>query len=126
MRLSTRLIEQAGFPIAYLGGLCNAASDLGLPDLGFTNSVEIIRRAGNISQCVEIPVVCDADTGFGSDLNVIRTVQMFEAANVSAIHLEDQQFPKRCGFLDGKKVITAEEFCRTIERALHARKSDDF
>ena len=124
--VSAQIIEHAGFPICYMTGLGNEASDLGCPDLGLTNSVEIIRRAGNIAQVVTVPVVCDADTGFGGVTNLIRTVRMFEAAGVSGIHLEDQTFPKRCGVLAGKKVIPAEAFAKKIEAAVAARNSRDF
>lgn len=124
--LSARLIEQAGCPIVYFGGLANEASDLGLPDLGFTNATEIIRRAGAISRVVNRTVVCDADTGFGGPVNVIRTVRDFEAAGVNAIHLEDQEFPKRCGVLAGKRVVSPEAFARVIRQATDARRSSDF
>ncbi len=124
--LSARLIEQAGCPIVYLSGLANEASDLGLPDLGFTNSTEIVRRAGAIARVVERTIVCDADTGFGGPVNVIRTVRDFEAAGVSAIHLEDQVFPKRCGILAGKRVVAPDAFARVIRQASDARRGPDF
>ncbi len=124
--ISARIIEKAGFPIAYLTGLANEASDLGYPDLGFTTSTELVRRASNIAQCVQVPVVCDADTGFGSALNLHRTVRMFEAAGVSAIHIEDQTFPKRCGILAGKDVISADAFAKKIRAAVDSRRSQDF
>jgi len=78
--VSAQIIEKAGFPIAYITGLGNEASDLGCPDLGLTTSTELIRRAGNVVRSVSVPVVCDADTGFGGTLNVYRTVRMFESA----------------------------------------------
>ena len=124
--MSARLIEQAGCPLVYLSGLANEASDLGYPDLGFTTATEIIRRAGNIARVVEAPVVCDADTGFGGPINVARTVREFEAAGVSAIHLEDQAFPKRCGLLAGKEVVEPESFADVIRLACSHRTSDDF
>ncbi len=124
--VSAQIIEKAGFPVCYITGLGNEASDLGCPDLGLTNSVEIIRKAANIAQVVDVPVVCDADTGFGGVTNLVRTVKMFEAAGVGGIHIEDQTFPKRCGLLAGKKVITAEAFAKKIQAAIAARNSEEF
>ncbi|MEZ5653851.1 MAG: oxaloacetate decarboxylase [Burkholderiaceae bacterium] len=123
--LSARIIAQAGFPLVYITGLGNEASDLGVPDLSLATASELARRAGNVVQCVDRPVVCDADTGFGGAVNVTRTVRLFEAAGVSAIHLEDQTFPKRCGVLAGKTVVAAETFSRTLETALAARGDGD-
>jgi 2-methylisocitrate lyase-like PEP mutase family enzyme len=122
--MSARLIEQAGCPVVYLSGLANEASDLGYPDLGFATASEVIRRASTIARAVEAPVMCDADTGFGGAINVARTVREFEAAGVSAIHLEDQVFPKRCGILAGKGVVPVEVFEATIRRACDARRTD--
>jgi 2-methylisocitrate lyase-like PEP mutase family enzyme len=124
--VSAQIIEKAGFPVAYITGLGNEASDLGYPDLGLTTSTELIRRAGNVVQSVSVPVVCDADTGFGGALNIHRTVRMFESAGVSGVHIEDQTFPKRCGVLAGKKVIPAEDFARRVRAAVDARESKDF
>lgn len=124
--LSARIIEQSGCPLVYLSGLANEASDLGYPDLGFISAAEIIRRAATITRVVEAPVMCDADTGFGGAVNVIRTVREFEAAGVGAIHLEDQKFPKRCGVLAGKEVVAPEAFAATIARAVRARSSPAF
>jgi 2-methylisocitrate lyase-like PEP mutase family enzyme len=122
--LSARIIAQAGFPLVYISGLGNEASDLGYPDLGLTTATEIVRRAANVVQAVDVPVVCDADTGFGGPANVVRTVREFEAAGVSAIHIEDQTFPKRCGLLAGKQVVDAEAFAATVGTALAARRGD--
>ena len=124
--ISARIIEKAGFPIVYLTGLGNEASDLGCPDLGLTTSTELVRRASNITQCVQVPVVCDADTGFGSVLNLHRTIRMFEAIGVGAIQIEDQTFPKRCGILAGKKVISSEAFAKKIRAAVDSRGNPDF
>jgi 2-methylisocitrate lyase-like PEP mutase family enzyme len=124
--LSARIVEQAGYPLVYFSGLGNEASDLGFPDLGLTTATEMVRRVGNVRQCVEVPVVCDADTGFGGAANLVRTVRLFEAAGVAAIHLEDQTFPKRCGVLAGKNVVAPESFAKTIETALAARRSENF
>lgn len=122
--ISARIIEQSGCPLVYLSGLANEASDLGYPDLGFTTASEIVRRAGAIARTVDAPVVCDADTGFGGPMNVVRTVREFEAAGVSAIHLEDQVFPKRCGVLAGKDVVPAKDFAETIRTACSARRGN--
>ncbi len=124
--VSAQIIEKAGFPIAYITGLGNEASDMGCPDLGLTTSTELIRRAHNVVQSVSVPVVCDADTGFGGALNIHRTVRMFESAGVSGVHIEDQTFPKRCGVLAGKKVIPAEDFARRVRAAVDARESKGF
>jgi len=124
--VSAQIIENAGFPIVYISGLGNEASDLGSPDLGLTTSTEMVRRAGNVTESVSVPVVCDADTGFGGALNVFRTIRLFESAGVSGVHMEDQTFPKRCGVLEGKEVISAEEFARKVRAAVDARKSRDF
>lgn len=122
--MSARLIEQSGCPVVYLSGLANEASDLGYPDLGFTTASELIRRASAIARVVEAPVMCDADTGFGGPVNVARTVREFEAAGISAIHLEDQVFPKRCGVLAGKQVVEPQVFADVIRIACDRRVGD--
>jgi 2,3-dimethylmalate lyase len=123
--VSAQIIEKAGFPLAYLSGLGNEASDLGSPDLGLITVTELVRKAGNIVEALKVPVVCDADTGFGGEVNICRTVRLFETAGVSAIHIEDQTFPKRCGAIRGKRMIGAEEFAKRIRTAVDARKSED-
>jgi len=112
--------------VVYISGLGVEASDLGKPDIGFTTEVEITRRAAIIVQSVSKPVICDADTGYGGLKNVWRTVRDFEAIGVSAIHVEDQTFPKRCGALPGKSVISLEENVKKLKTMLDARRSDDF
>ena len=124
--VSAQIIEKAGFPVTYIGGLGNEASDIGYPDIGLTTSTEIVRRAWNIVQRVRVPVVCDADTGFGGALNLYRTIRMFESVGVGGIHIEDQTFPKRCGVLAGKRVIPAMDFAKKIRAAVDARRSEDF
>ena len=124
--VSAQIIEKAGYPLVYISGLGNEASDLGYPDLGLTTASEIVRKAGNVTGAVSVPVICDADTGFGGGLNICRTVQMFETAGVSGVHIEDQTFPKRCGALAGKRTIAAEQFAKRIRTAADARKSSDF
>ena len=107
--LGARLIEQAGFPAAYMTGFGSAASRLGRPDVGLMSMAEMVDNARRIVQAVDIPVIADADTGYGNPINVIRTVREFEAAGVAAIHIEDQVMPKKCGHMEGKEVIAAEE-----------------
>ncbi|MDR3557184.1 MAG: oxaloacetate decarboxylase [Syntrophobacteraceae bacterium] len=123
--VSAQIIEKAGFPLAYLSGLGNEASDLGCPDLGLITVTELVRKAGNIVEALKVPVVCDADTGFGGHVNICRTVRLFETVGVSAIHMEDQTFPKRCGAIRGKRMIGAEEFAKRIRTAADARKNED-
>ncbi len=124
--VSAQIVERAGYPITYLTGLGHEASDLGCPDLGLTTAADIVRRAAHVVQAVRTPVICDADTGFGGATNLWRTVRLFEAAGVGAIHIEDQTFPKRCGVLSGKTVISREAFARKIRAAVAARKSQEF
>ena len=124
--LSARLIEAAGFPAVYFTGLGNEASDLGFPDLGLTTATEMARRAGNVVQSTGVPVISDADTGFGGLVNVTRTVRLFEQAGVAAIHLEDQTFPKRCGLLEGKQVVAPEDFEQVLDTALAAQRTAEF
>jgi len=124
--VTAQIVVKAGYPVCWITGLGHEASDLGCPDIGLTNAVELIRKAANVAQMVDVPIICDADTGFGGIPNLVRTVQMFEAAGVSAIHLEDQTFPKRCGVLAGKHVISADAFAKKIDAAAGARRSLDF
>ena len=124
--VSAKIIEKAGFPITYIGGLINEASDIGYPDMGFTTASAIVRRARSIVQQVRVPVICDADTGFGGALNLFRTISMFESEGVSGVHIEDQRFPKRCGVLAGKQVIPAQEFAEKVRAAVDARQNEDF
>lgn len=123
---SARLVEKAGFPVVYMTGYGASASVLGQPDIGFMTMSEMVKQAGNMASAVDIPFIADGDTGYGGVLNVIRTVREFEKAGVAGLQLEDQAFPKRCGHMDGKQVIPAEEMAAKIKAAVHARKSDDF
>src|ERR687898_1836852 len=102
--LSARLVEEAGFEAAYLSGGAVARS-MGIPDIGFVTMSEVIERAAQVVSAVKIPVIADADTGYGNAVNLVRTVREYERAGVAAIHIEDQITPKRCGHLDGKEVI---------------------
>src|SRR5213075_2061056 len=107
--LSARLIEQAGFDVVYMTGSGAANSLLGQPDLGLTTMTEMASQAARICAATTLPVVSDADTGYGGPLNVRRTVQEYERAGVAALHIEDQVFPKRCGHFAGKSVIGVDE-----------------
>ncbi len=122
-----RFVEQAGFEAAYMTGNGVSASLLGLPDVGLVDLTLITQHAHRVAACVDIPLICDADTGYGNVVNVRRTVQEYESAGVAAIHLEDQVSPKRCGHLPGARpVITLEEAAGKIEAAVAARRDPDF
>jgi 2-methylisocitrate lyase-like PEP mutase family enzyme len=123
--VSARLVEQAGFPAAYMTGFGVSASRLGLPDLGFAGLAEMVDHARNLAAAVSIPLIADADTGYGSALQVRRTVQQYEAAGVAGLHIEDQVAPKRCGHLAGKQVVPVEEFGGRIRAAVEARTDPD-
>lgn len=122
---SATLIEQAGFEAAYLSGAVLAA-DLGLPDIGLTTSTEVAGRAGQIARVTGLPVLVDADTGFGEPANAARTLQLFEDAGVAGMHLEDQVNPKRCGHLDGKALVPTQEMVRKVRAASQARRDPGF
>jgi methylisocitrate lyase len=123
--LSARLVEEAGFEAVYLSG-GSVARSTGVPDLGLMTMSEVIERARQVVSAVKIPVIADADTGYGNALNVVRTVREFERAGVAAIHIEDQVTPKRCGHLEGKEVIPLEEMLNKLRAALEARTDNDF
>jgi 2,3-dimethylmalate lyase len=124
--LGARLIEQAGFPAAYMTGFGSAASRLGRPDVGLLSMAEMVDNARHIVQAVDIPVIADADTGYGNAINVIRTVREYEAAGVAGIHIEDQVMPKKCGHMEGKAVIDVGEMATKVSAAVAARRSEDF
>jgi 2-methylisocitrate lyase-like PEP mutase family enzyme len=115
--LSARLVERAGFPAVYASGGAIARS-AGVPDLGLLSVTEVVTRLESVVEAVSVPVIADADTGYGSALNVYRTVKQFRRAGVAALHLEDQLFPKRCGHYDDKKIVSPEE----MEQRLHAAR----
>jgi 2-methylisocitrate lyase-like PEP mutase family enzyme len=123
--LTARLIEQAGFPAVYMTGSGTAAAR-GYPDFGLLTMTEMVENAAVLARSVSIPVIADADTGYGNELNVTRTVREYEARNVAGIHIEDQVSPKRCGHLDGKEVISRGEFISKIRAAVAARLDPDF
>ena len=124
--LTARLIEQAGFPAVYMTGFGTSASLLGRPDVGLLTMSQMVDNARRIAQAVDVPVIADADTGYGNPLNVIRTVQEYELAGASAIHIEDQIMPKKCGHMENKQVIAAAEMTEKIRAAVEARSSNDF
>jgi len=124
--LSARLIEAAGFPAVYMTGFGTAASYLGRPDVGLLGMSEMVDQARRIVQAVDVPVIADADTGYGNAINVIRTVQAYESAGVAALHLEDQLAPKKCGHMEGKQLIPAAEMVEKIRAAVAAKSSPDF
>ena len=124
--LSARLVERAGFEAVYMGGFATTASLLGRPDIGLLGESEMIDHARRIVQAVDLPVIADADTGYGNPLNVIRTVREYEQAGVAAIHLEDQVSPKRCGHMAGKAVVAVEDMLSKLRAAVAARTDPDF
>jgi 2-methylisocitrate lyase-like PEP mutase family enzyme len=121
--LSALLAEQAGFEAAYLSGASIAYTRLARPDSGLVTASEVESTISNIRERVAVPVIVDADTGFGNALNVQRTVRMLERAGAAAIQLEDQSLPKRCGHLDGKTLVPADEMVGKIKAALDTRQS---
>ena len=123
--LSARLVEEAGFEAAYFSGGAVARS-MGLPDIGLVTMSEVIERAAQVVSAVKIPVIADADTGYGNAINLVRTVREYERVGVAAIHIEDQITPKRCGHLDGKEVISLPEMIKKLEAALASRADPDF
>jgi methylisocitrate lyase len=120
------LAERAGFPALYISGAGLANGVAGLPDVGLLTLTEVVTQARYVAQAVSLPVIADADTGFGETLNVRRAVQEFEAAGLAAVHLEDQENPKRCGHLAGKRVVPAIDMARKVAAAVEARRSGDF
>ena len=124
--LSAQLTARTGHVAAYLTGAGVAASGFGLPDIGLVTQTEMVERARVLVQALgDVPLLADADTGYGAPINVIRTVREYEAAGVAAIQLEDQAFPKKCGHLPDKELVTADDFARTLGAALEARTDDN-
>jgi 2-methylisocitrate lyase-like PEP mutase family enzyme len=123
--ISARLVERTGFPAVYMSGYGTSASRLGLPDLGYAGLAEMADHARNLAAAVSIPLIADADTGYGNALGVRRTVQAYEAAGVAALHIEDQVAPKRCGHLSGHEIIPRAEFAGKIRAAVDARTDPD-
>jgi 2-methylisocitrate lyase-like PEP mutase family enzyme len=123
--VSVRLVERAGFPAVYMTGYGTSASRLGLPDLGYAGLAEMADHARNLAAAVSIPLIADADTGYGNALGVRRTVQAYEAAGVAALHIEDQVAPKRCGHFSGHQIVPLAEFAGKIRAAVDARRDPD-
>ncbi len=123
---TAKLAEHVGFEALYITGAGIAAGLLGVPDIGLVTMTEQLEQARRIVGAIDLPVICDADTGYGNPLNVLRTVKEFEKAGICAIHLEDQVMPKKCGHLDGKKVIPTEEMVNKLKAALDARIDSNF
>lgn len=124
--VSAKIAEKTGFLAVYMSGFGTNASIYGKPDVGLVTGTEMIAHARNITASVEVPVLADADTGYGNAINVRRTVQEYEKAGVAGIHLEDQDFPKKCGNMSGRNVIPTEEMVAKIKAAVDARVNQDF
>lgn len=123
--LSARLIETMGFEALYLSGAAFSAGDLALPDVGLFTLTELVDQTRRLARATELPIVVDADTGFGDAINVERTVLELEQAGAAAIQLEDQQLPKRCGHLSGKTLVEPSAMCAKIRAAVSARQNED-
>lgn len=123
---TARVMERAGLPLLFLGGFGASASAFGLPDLGLLGLAEMAEAARRMTGAVNVPVIVDGDTGYGSIPNVIRTVHEFERAGAAGMLLEDQVFPKRCGHFAGKQVIPVDEMETKLKAALDARRDSDF
>ena len=123
--LHARIAESVGFDAVYMTG-AGTSAEKGFPDVGMLTMTEMVTNAKYIANAVDIPVICDADTGYGNALTTQRTVREYEAAGVAGIHIEDQVFPKKCGFFEGKQVVPMEEHIQKIRAALDARRDPDF
>jgi 2-methylisocitrate lyase-like PEP mutase family enzyme len=123
--VSAKLVERARFPVVYMSGFGTSASRLGLPDMGFAGLSDMADHARNLAAAVSIPLIADADTGYGNALAVRRTVALYEAAGVAALHIEDQAAPKRCGHVSGHHVVPLDEFAGKIRAAADARTDPD-
>ena len=123
--LSARLVEQAGFDVVYMTGFGTTASLIGRPDVGLLTGAEMVDNARRIVAAVDVPVIADADTGYGNAINVVRTVQLYEQAGVAGIQLEDQVMPKKCGHMSGKALIGVDEMLGKLRAAVAARTDPD-
>ncbi len=124
--LSAKAVELAGFSAIYMTGMGTSASRLGLPDYGLATMSEMVANASAMSTAVKIPIIADADTGYGNELNMARTIHEYERHGAAGVHVEDQVFPKKCGHLDRKQVIPRNEFVSKIHAAVKARSNPDF
>ncbi len=123
--LTAMLVAQAGFPLVYMTGAGTSVAH-GYPDFGLLTETEMVANAARMVRAIDVPLVADADTGYGNELNVIRTVQDYERAGVAGIHIEDQVSPKRCGHLDDKELVPREDWIAKIRAAAYARRDRDF
>jgi 2-methylisocitrate lyase-like PEP mutase family enzyme len=123
--LTAKLVEQAGFPAVYMTGAGTAAA-AGYPDFGLLTMTEMVENAARLARSVRIPVIADADTGYGNELNAFRAVQEYERRGIAGIHIEDQVSPKRCGHLDQKEIVPREDWIAKLRAACAARRSPDF
>ena len=122
---TARIAQEAGFDAVYMSGFATSMSR-GLPDVGLLTQTEMVQNAASIASVVDVPVVADADTGYGNAINVHRTIREYERAGVAGVHVEDQVAPKKCGFFEGKQVIDMDEAASKIRAAVEARSDDDF
>ena len=123
--ITARTIAQAGFSAVYMTGAGTAAT-LGYPDYGLVTMSEMADNAGRIANCVDVPVIADADTGYGNELNTTRTVREYERRGVAGLHIEDQGFPKKCGHLDNKVIVPLDEYLAKVRAAVAAKTDPDF
>lgn len=124
--LMAKIVQAQGFNAVYMTGYGTSAGMFGFPDMGLVTMTEMVNNAARIADAVEIPLIADADTGYGNPINMVRTVREYEKAGAAAIHIEDQTWPKRCGHMAGKSVIDAAEMVGKIKAAVDARKDPDF
>jgi len=124
--VGARLVAEQGFDALYMTGAGTTASRLGMPDVGLLGVTEMADNAGRIAEAANLPLIADADTGYGGPINVRRTIQCYERAGVAGVHMEDQDWPKRCGHLAGKTLIPVEEMCAKVRAAVDARADPDF
>lgn len=124
--LSAKIIETAGFPLIYMGGFACSAVYLGEPDLGLMSFAEMVDHLGRSARSVKVPIIADADNGYGNAINVVRTVRAYEDAGLAGLHIEDQIMPKRCGHMEGKQIIPVEEMVQKIRAAINSRRDHDF
>jgi methylisocitrate lyase len=124
--ITARVMAAAGFPAVYMTGAGTVNAHLGLPDIALGTLSEFAENAARIADAVDVPVFCDADTGFGNALGVARTVRSYERAGVAGLHLEDQESPKRCGHLDGKRIVAVAEMVGKVRAAVDARRDPAF
>src|SRR5207248_6013541 len=121
-----RQVERAGFDAVYVSGAGMANATAGVPDIGLLTLTEVVQLAGYIARAVKIPTIVDADTGFGGAENVARTIRELEAVGLAGCHIEDQEFPKRCGHLAGKSIVDVEEMTEKVKAAVGARRDPNF